>query len=271
MAEFIPFTVNNYYLQEEIGSGGHGIVYKAQASNGMVCAVKRVQPQDDDKLLKRIEIEAQIIRDLQHPHIVHLYDYWQDDNGVWLVMNWLPTDLRKYLAKQHPLPLARIAEITDDIAGALAVAHAAEIVHRDLKPDNILMDDDGRAYLTDFGIAKRLGYTALTSMGIVVGSPAYLTPEQIMGTPITPQTDIYAFGILLYEMVSGEHPFVGIKSHMQLMMMLAQSPLPPVHLKRTDIAEAITIVIHKATSIKPEDRYESTLAMAQAFREAAQV
>ncbi len=272
MTDMLPMLVNGYQLLEEIGRGGHGVVYKAYDSTGRVCAVKQVSLQhEDDKLLQRIQAEAQIIRDLQHPNIVQLYDLWQDDENMWLVMNWLPRDLRKYMAENQPLSLTRIAEITDEVAQALAMAHAADIIHRDLKPDNILLDDAGRAYLTDFGIAKRLGYAALTSMGLVIGSPAYLTPEQILGDPITPQTDIYSFGIMLYEMVCGEHPFVQIKSHMQLMMTLVQSALPPVHDKRPDVAEAVTGVILKATALKAENRYESVLALAQAFRAAAQV
>lgn len=271
MAEMLPAVVNGYHLLEEIGNGGHGVVYKAYDPTNRLCAVKKVSlKHEDNKLIKRIEAEAQIIRALQHPHIVQLYDLWQDDENVWLVMNWLHTDLRKYVAQHHPLPLAQIVQMTDEIAQALAAAHAAAIIHRDLKPDNILLDEAGKAYLTDFGIAKRLGYAALTSMGLVVGSPAYLTPEQILGDPITPQTDIYAFGITVYEVICGEHPFSDIKSHVQMMMMLVQSQLPPIQHKRPDAAGAITDVILKATAVKPENRYESVLAFAHALRAAAQ-
>lgn len=263
-------TVRDYRIDEQIGRGGHGVVFRAlHVPTERIVAVKVLLPEylEDPKMAERLELEASIVRELKHPSIVHYEDSWQDDYGVWLVMRYFGGgSLRELMAKHQPVPLDLVARITGQIVEALECAHAAGIVHRDMKPDNIILDEDGNAYLTDFGIAKRLGYKAITSMGVVMGSPAYLTPEQILGAEISARTDIFSLGMTLYEVLSGQHPFGQIKGQVQLMMMLLQTDVPP--LSREDIPPAVAAVIAKALSRDVMARYESVNAFWQAWREA---
>lgn len=263
-------TVRDYRIDEQIGRGGHGVVFRAlHVPTERIVAVKVLLPEylEDPKMAERLELEASIVRELKHPSIVHYEDSWQDDYGVWLVMRYFGGgSLRELMAKHQPVPLDLVAHITGQIVEALECAHAAGIVHRDMKPDNIILDEDGNAYLTDFGIAKRLGYKAITSMGVVMGSPAYLTPEQILGAEISARTDIFSLGMTLYEVLSGQHPFGQIKGQVQLMMMLLQTDVPP--LSREDIPPAVAAVIAKALSRDVMARYESVNAFWQAWREA---
>lgn len=264
-------TVNDYVLEAIVGQGGHGAVYRAsRPETNETVAIKVILPQhiSDEKLMDRIRIEADIIRDLRHPHIVQLHDHWEDANGVWMVMPWIDGgDLRQHLEQHGPLAVEHMETILDQISNALDAAHAAQIVHRDIKPENILQDSNGRVYLTDFGIAKRLGHRAITSAGVVMGSPYYLSPEQIMGYEITGRTDIYGLGITVFELLTGYHPFSDIKSQVQLMMKLVQEPLPPLVAIRPELPEAVNDLIQRATAKDASKRYPSASSMARHFQE----
>jgi serine/threonine protein kinase len=270
MAEFIGQTIREYRIEAQIGRGGHGVVFRAvHVPTERTVAVKVLLPEylEDPKMAERLELEASIVRELKHPHIVHYEDSWNDEYGAWLVMRYLSGGSLRELMTRHPqVPLEHVARITKQIVAALECAHAAGIIHRDMKPDNIILDDEGNAYLTDFGIAKRLGYKAITSMGVVLGSPAYLTPEQILGAEVSARTDIFSLGMTLYEVLAGQHPFGKIKGQVQLMMMLLQSDVPP--LAREDIPPAVAAVIAKALTRDVAGRYESVNAFWQAWQEA---
>lgn len=267
-------TIHGYEFYNLIGRGGHGTVYRA-LDLGMRAdvAVKVVAPQqaDDLQLVQRLQTEADIIRQLRHPHIVTLYDYWTDNEGVFLVTPWLPGgSLRYRINRQGPMPLEEVIIISEQIASALQAAHDAQIVHRDIKPDNILFDADDQVYLVDFSIAKRRGQPGITGPGSVVGSPAYLTPEQILGQEVTPQTDIFSFGIMVYEMLCGDHPLKNITGRVQLMLMLAHMQLPSLHTRRPDLSPRVARVIERATHRDPERRYYSALEFASALRWSAE-
>lgn len=271
MLDFEGQTIRQYELVKFVGRGGHGAVYRARhvVSNDIV-AVKVVLPEHarDEKLLQRLHQEAEIIHDLRHPHIVHLIETWQDQNGVWIAMQWLGGgDLREYLDAHGGMQPQQIIPILEQISSALDAAHAAQIIHRDLKPDNIMLDEDGNAFLTDFGIAKRLGHNAITSMGVVVGSPNYLSPEQIMGYDITPRTDIYALGILIYELLTGNHPFSTITGKVQMMMALVQQPIPQVEHIPDPLGSEINALLQRATAKAAEQRYPTASSMARHFKE----
>lgn len=275
--------VRDYDIGAEIGRGAHGVVYQARRrSDGRQVAAKVVAltphlSQNPDKraeqveLLQRFESEAEIIRQLDHPNIIDMLDFWHDEWGTWMVMSWLGGgNLRQRIERRGSLSPEFCAAWLDGICGALDVAHRAQVIHRDLKPDNILFDDEGRAILGDFGVAKRLDRAPVTALGVMVGSMAYLSPEQIMGEPpISPRTDIFALGLTLYEALTGQHPYSYVKGHVNFMMHLMQEPVPPLHEQHAHLPAALDAVLQRATAKNPAERYPDAPALAQAFRQAA--
>ncbi len=265
-------TIREYEIVSELGAGGYGVVYRAHDTNiDRDVAIKVILPQyaTQPEFIKNFEAEARLVAQLEHKDIVPLYAYWHDEQGAFLVMRYIRGgSLRSMIAKQGALPLTRAVRIAEQVAEALNVAHDAGVIHRDLKPDNILIDERGNAYLTDFGIAKRLSDDdPKSATDAIKGTFAYLSPEQIQQTQISPQTDIYAFGIMLYEMLAGQHPFHETPIGMMIMKHLQES-VPDVRLIRDTLDGAITDVIYKATAKDPEERYASTLEMVAELKQA---
>ncbi len=265
-------TIKGYELRARIGQGGFGAVYRAhQPRVGREVAIKVILPEyaAHPDFIRRFESEAQIIARLEHPHIVPLYDYWREPDGsAYLVMRFVHGGSARDRLETGPWEVEEVAQLLDQIASALAVAHRSGVVHRDLKPDNILMDPDGNAYLADFGIAKDLSAEVrLTKTGGVVGSPAYLSPEQLKGEPVTPQSDLYAMGVVLYELLAGQHPFPNIPATTMIVKHL-QEPLPPLAERRPDLPPALDDVLHRVTAKAPDRRYSNAAALAAAFRAA---
>lgn len=264
-------TIKGYELHERIGSGGFGVVYRAyQTTVGREVAIKIILPHfaNQPDFIRRFETEAQLIARLEHPHIVPLYDYWRDPEGAYLVMRWLRGGSLRDKLKEGPLELETAAHILDQVSSALDLAHRHHVVHRDLKPANVLLDEDGNAYLSDFGIAKDVGdpQGGQTGSGMIVGSPDYLAPEQARSDPVTPQTDIYSLGVMLYEMLAGAHPFPD-KTPVERMYKHLNEPLPLVATPSSDLDSAINAIIQKATAKNPAHRYASAREMAAAFRD----
>ncbi len=271
-------TIKSYELKELIGKGGFGAVYRAyQPTIKREVAVKVILPEyvNHPEFIRRFEAEAQLIAHLEHIHIVPLYDYWRDPSGAFLVMRWLRGgSLRAALEKGH-WPLNDAIRLVDHIGSALSVAHRHGVIHRDLKPDNILLDEEKNAYLADFGIARDLQnltqieslYAAEEKQGIMMGSPQYLSPEQIRTDPISPQTDIYSFGILIYEILTGKTPFHGLPISTLITKHL-QEPLPSLNEIRPDLPDELNIIIKKATEKNPENRYANVQELTAAFRKA---
>jgi WD40 repeat protein/DNA-binding CsgD family transcriptional regulator len=198
-----------------------------------------------------------------------LYDFWRDPEGAYFVMRLMQGGSLSAALRREPYDLEAAAVLLDQIASALSIAHRKGIIHRDIKPSNILLDEDGNAYLADFGIAKDLGGgEGVTEADAVVGSPDYLAPEQARKEDVTPHTDIYSLGVVLYEMLTGEHPFPDQAPVARLFKHL-NDPLPEVTTLDEDVVDAINEVIQQATEKNPEKRYKDVLAMAAAFREAA--
>jgi serine/threonine protein kinase len=264
-------TIREYEIISELGAGGYGVVYRAHDTNiNRDVAIKVILPQyaNQPEFIQNFEAEARLVAQLEHKDIVPLYAYWRDEQGAFLVMRYIRGgSLRGMLTKQGALPLTRVLRIVEQIAEALNVAHEAGVVHRDLKPDNILVDERGNAYLTDFGIAKQTNQDDQSATGAIKGTFAYLSPEQIQQTQVSPQTDIYAFGIMLYELLAGQHPFHNTPVGMMIMKHL-QEPVPDVRLMRDTLAGAIADVIYKATAKDPEERYTSTLEMVAELKQA---
>ncbi|WP_420643885.1 protein kinase domain-containing protein [Candidatus Leptofilum sp.] len=224
---------------------------------------------DDPDFIRRFEAEAQTIARLEHPYIVPLYDYWREASGAFLVMRLLRGGNLLTSLEGGPWEVKPTIRLLDQISSALAIAHRQGIVHRDIKPANILFDEAGNAYLSDFGIAKQMTRNLqLTAEGGILGTPDYVSPEQLRNEPVGAPTDLYSLGAVLYEMLTGERPFPNIPVALLIKKQL-EEPIPLISASRPDLPEQIDGVIQRATAKQPTDRYPSALAMAKAFRQAA--
>jgi serine/threonine-protein kinase len=245
-----------------IGKGGMATVCRAhQPSMNRDVAIKIIAPDlaSDPEFLARFEREAKIVANLQHPHILPVYDFGHDNGMTYLVMRLM---LGGSLAQElhgGPIPVERVIELTRQIGSALDYAHLRGIVHRDLKPTNILLDETGNACLTDFGIAKMISggpTTGLTATGQVMGTPTYMAPEQWRAEPVDARTDVYAFGVILYQMLLGQVPFAAETPHGLMYQHLDKRPPAPRSIK-PDLPAGIEPVITKALAKHREDRYAS--------------
>jgi WD40 repeat protein/serine/threonine protein kinase/DNA-binding XRE family transcriptional regulator len=262
--------LKGYALREQIGSGGFGVVYRAeQPGIGREVAIKIIQPEYADRIdfIRRFEVEAQLVARLEHPYIVSLYDYWREPSSAYLVMRYVRGSNLSAALRSGPWSIDTTRRLLEQLTAALAYAHRHQVVHRDLKPANILVDEEGNAYLADFGIAKDLGVPVLGEQPqahTMVGSPAYLSPEQIRAEPITPRTDIYSLGLLLYEILAGTHPFADL-TPAEILYKQLYEPLPFLHPWRPDLPAAIDTVIQRATAKRADDRYPDAVSMLAAF------
>lgn len=262
--------IKGYDLRERIGAGGFGAVYKAyQTTVSREVAIKIILPRfaSQPDFIRRFEAEAQLIARLEHLHIVPLYDYWRDPEGAYLVMRWMRGGNLAASLKDRPYDLESAALLLGQVASALDRAHKNGVVHRDIKPANIFLDEDGNSYLGDFGIAKEMTEQGITQPDQLVGSPDYLAPEQARNEPVTPQTDIYSLGVVLYEMLAGEHPFPAL-TPVERMFKHLNDPLPLLNNLNSEVLSAINDVIQRATAKNPLRRFADALELASAFREA---
>src|SRR5215510_12414286 len=201
-----------YELLEELGRGGMATVYRAYQPNvDRFVAVKVIHRSvaSDSKSLDRFTREARLVARLEHPHILPVYDYNGLNDPPYIVMRYLPTGTLKDILERGQLPYHEIAYLMAQIGSALDYAHRQGVIHRDIKPSNIMVDSEGNAFLTDFGIARIVEAEGegLTGTGMAIGTPGYMAPEQGLGTPIDHRVDIYALGVMLYELLVGKLPF----------------------------------------------------------------
>ena len=266
-------AVRGFDLKEKIGEGAYGTIHRAiQPTVGREVAVKVIRRKyaDDPDFIRRFEAEAQTIARLEHPYIVPLYDYWREPDGAFLVMRLLRGGNLLTSLESGAWAIEPTIKLLDQISSALSAAHRQGVVHRDIKPANILFDEAGNAYLSDFGIAKRMARNhQLTAEGGILGTPDYISPEQLRSEPVGPAADLYSLGAVLYEMLTGERPFPNIPVALLIQKQL-EEPIPPISASRPDLPRRIDDVIQLATAKQPANRYPSALAMAEAFRQAAQ-
>ncbi len=267
--------IKGYALKERIATGGFGAVYRAQQSTvGREVAVKVILPglSNQPDFIRRIEAEAQLIARLEHHFIVPLYDYWRDPDGAYLVMRYLRGgSLHDYIRRHGASRIEDAVNMFSQVAQGLHVAHRNQVIHRDIKPGNILLDEDGTSFLADFGIAK--DHTAslnITEPDSFIGSPEYLAPEQARSEPITPQTDIYSLGVVLFEMLTGEHPFPSLEK-IEVIFKHLNEPLPNITTLDEHICDDVNAVIQKATAKDPKRRFSDVIEMMEALRQAAQL
>jgi WD40 repeat protein/serine/threonine protein kinase len=273
MEDLVGRKIKGYELRERIGAGGFGAVYRGyQSTVGREVAIKIILPgyTNHPDFIRRFEAEAQLVARLEHLHIAPLYDYWRDPEGAFLVMRYLRGGNLSDALKKGPFDLESAALLLDQISSAISLAHSNNIIHRDIKPENILLDEDGNAYLADFGIAKdvKLQAASSTQKDAIMGSPDYIAPEQARSEHVTPRTDIYSLGIVLYEVLTGEHPFPNLTPVERLFKHL-NDPVPKITGFDSDVSKAVNAVIQRATAKNPEQRFSEVRAFAAEFREAA--
>ena len=260
---------NRYEIIEEIGRGGMALVYKAKCSLlDRTVAVKVLQPQfaDDPEFVRRFRREAQAAASLSHPNIVSIYDVGEENGIHYIVMEYIKGEtLKALIRKRAPLPLDEAIRYAVQIALALAHAHRNEIVHCDIKPHNMLLTEDGRIKVTDFGLARVVSSTTLTYTESVIGSVHYFSPEQASGGNATKQSDIYATGVVLYEMLTGKLPFQGESPITIALQHIREQPKHPREIK-PGIPLVLDRIVMKAMEKDPEHRYASALDLVEELR-----
>lgn len=265
---FLNTKLERYQILERLGSGGMARVYKGRDTNldrPVAIKVLHEHLSDDPLFVERFEREAKFVAAFNHPNIVQIYDFnWierGDQKIAYMVMSYIPgKTLADVLAELHQnnelMPQDQVLGILMDLCGALGYAHDLGMVHRDVKPANILFDQQGRAVLTDFGIARLVENSKLTQEGVTVGTPAYMSPEQATGQSIDARSDIYSLGIIAYEMLAGQPPFADDGSLSVLLKHLNEQA-PPLsnypHIKNS----YLDIVIARALAKIPDDRYQT--------------
>lgn len=265
MIQIGKIFAGRYRIVKQIGRGGMADVYLAKdlILDGEEVAVKvlRTNYQTDPIAVARFQREAKAMADLDHPHIVRITDIGEEDGQQYLTMEYVAgLDLKRYIKEHHPLSNQEAIRIMGQILLAMRLAHTRGIVHRDLKPQNILLTPDGTAKVTDFGIAVAFAETSLTQTNSMLGSVHYLSPEQARGSKATVQSDIYAMGIIFYEMLTGHIPYDG-DSAVTIALQHFQKPLPSVIDENPSVPQALENVVIKATAKKLTDRYQSAAEM----------
>ena len=265
MIQIGKIFAGRYRIVKQIGRGGMADVYLAKdlILDGEEVAVKvlRTNYQTDPIAVARFQREAKAMADLDHPHIVRITDIGEEDGQQYLAMEYVAgLDLKRYIKEHYPLSNEEAVRIMGQILLAMRLAHTRGIVHRDLKPQNILLTPDGTAKVTDFGIAVAFAETSLTQTNSMLGSVHYLSPEQARGSKATVQSDIYAMGIIFYEMLTGHIPYDG-DSAVTIALQHFQKPLPSVIDENPSVPQALENVVIKATAKKLTDRYQSVSEM----------
>lgn len=267
----IGSQIGAYEIIDEIGRGGMATVFRARQTNmDRYVAVKIIHKAvaAESTSLDRFQREARLIARLEHPHILPVYDYNGNHDPPYIVMRYLPTGTLKDILLRDSLELPEIAFLVRQIATALDYAHRQGVIHRDIKPSNIMIDGDGNAFLTDFGIARMIeGTEGLTASGIAVGTPNYMAPEQGMGMPVDGRADVYALGVMLFEMVTGETPFQA-DTAMAVILKHINDPIPLASSLKPDTPPEIDQIITQAMAKDPDARFQTATAMADALTSA---
>jgi serine/threonine-protein kinase len=270
LAEIGSVLGGRYRLVELLGQGGMATIFRATDSQlGRDVAVKVLRPEygRDPDFVARFRMEAQSVASLNSPNIVVVHDFGMDEAGPFIVMDYVDgEDLATLLRRTGPLPPAQSARIAAEVARALAAAHARGIIHRDIKPGNILLARNGRVLVTDFGIARAIAEAQMTLPGTTLGSVQYMSPEQARGESATERSDIYALGVVLFEMLAGRRPFEG-DSAAAIAMARLTPPVPMPSAYRAGIPPVLEAICRKAMAIDPSERFHSANAMADALED----
>jgi eukaryotic-like serine/threonine-protein kinase len=252
-----------YRVTEKIGTGGMAEVYKAvDEVLGRTVAVKVMHPQyaADASYAARFRQEAQAAANISSPNIVNMYDWGQDGDTYYIVMEYVRgRDLKDIILENGPLDSRKVADIGAQVASALSAAHGYDVIHRDVKPQNIMVQPDGSVKVMDFGIA-RAGGTTMTQTGSVLGTAHYVSPEQAQGTALTPASDLYSLGVVLYEAATGRPPFDADTPVAVALKQVNDTPAPP-HVVNPSVSADLEAIILKAMAKRPADRYATAAEM----------
>jgi len=262
-------NIGKYQVQDVLGQGGMGIVYRAfDPAIQRPVAIKTItksalDPADLQYVLTRFRHEAQAVGRLTHPRIAAIYDYGEDLDLAYIVMELVNgKSLFHYIQNEARFGLKEIGELIRQLLGGLGYAHALGVVHRDIKPSNILINDDGRLKLTDFGIA-RIDSSTLTQVGEIMGSPGYMSPEQFLGTDIDARGDLYSVGVIAYELLAARRPFIGNNAEVMRQALNERAANPSDF--NPKISVQLDWSVHKALAKKREDRFQSAKEFSDAF------
>lgn len=275
LSDLTGTTLGKYRLVEKLGQGGMAQVYKAyQPDLDRYVAIKILHPHltGDEEFAVRFQREARAIAALEHPNIVRIYDFATDHELAFIVMEYLSgtslkVRMRDLNCRNEFMPLTKVKHIIGSLADALDYAHRHGVVHRDIKPSNVILTTEGRPVLTDFGIAKMIDATVITSSSGTLGTPAYISPEQAKGEPGDARSDIYALGVMLYQLCTNHLPFDADTPYAIILKHLT-APLPPPRQQRPDLPLAVERVILKSLAKDPHDRFQTASEMASAIRAA---
>ncbi len=264
-----------YQITAPLGEGGMAAVYKAyQPAMERYVAVKVLARQlaESEEFVSRFQREAILLAQLQHPHILPVFDYGQSEGYAYIVMPFLQGGTLADLLKNRRLSLVEVGQIMTQLGDALGYAHARGMIHRDVKSSNVLIDERSNCLLTDFGLARMMEASTgkLTSAGAVMGTPAYMSPEQGTGAPLDARSDLYSLGIIFYEMLTGRVPYT---AHTPIAIVFKQvnDPLPPPREFAPNLSDAVERVLIKSLAKKPEDRYQTAEDFVRAVQQAIPV
>lgn len=263
--------LGRYEVLGELGQGAMGVVYKAKDPLiDRVVAIKTINLglalDEKEEYEGRFYQEAKAAGRLSHPNIVTIYDVGRNDEVAYIAMEFLEgRELRDIMNDEGLLPVHQVLDIVAQVASGLAYAHENDIVHRDVKPSNIMVVRDGHVKITDFGIARMASSSVRTQTGMVLGSPKYMSPEQVMGKLIDQRSDIFSLGVMLYEMLTGQAPFTGDNVNAIMYQTLNTIPSPPNTLN-SDVPEMVNFIVAKALSKGLEDRYQDAKDFADDLR-----
>jgi tRNA A-37 threonylcarbamoyl transferase component Bud32 len=249
-----------FRLEEQIGSGGMSTVYRAfdeVLERPVAIKLMHASIADDGVQLERFRREARTAAQMSHPHVVTVIDAGEDEGHPFIVLEYIEGEtLKDRIRRQGPLPVPEAVAYAIEIGHALQAAHAERLVHRDVKPQNVLLDLEGRAKVTDFGISRSLDQEGLTATGRVLGTTDYVSPEQALGDTVTEQSDVYSLGVVLYEMLAGTVPFRA-ESQVGVAMKHVREPMPDVQIIRPQVSAALAAVVERATAKELRNRYRN--------------